>query len=440
MSGFNTPTKEGGTGATPASRPTKTPNAPSAEKSNVQPLELAFDKIDLKGESEGGEETTQKVDPWSVESEGAIDYNRLIQQFGTSVLSPELLSRFEQLTGKKPHRLLRRGIFFSHREMDRILDLYEKGEKFFLYTGRGPSSEAMHMGHTIPFQFTKWLQDTFDCPLVIMLSDDEKFVFKPEMSFEECRRLANENVKDVIACGFDMKKTFIFSNIEYIEHLYPTALRIQKCTTYNQAKAIFGFTGSDNVGKSAYTAVQASASFSAAFRIPLKEAPNMPCLIPCAIDQDAYFRMTRDVAPRLGYHKPALIHSKFFSPLQGRGGKMSSSGANTAVFLTDTPKQIKDKINKHAFSGGQDTLEKQRELGANLAVDVPYEWLTFFLEDDERLEQIGKDYASGALLTGEVKKELIGILQGVVKEHQERRDAVTPEIIKEYMRVRPLEF
>jgi tryptophanyl-tRNA synthetase len=80
--------------------------------------------------------------------------------------------------------------------------------------------------------------------------------------------------------------------------------------------------------------------------------------------------MTRDVAPRMGCHKPSLIHSKFFSPLTGRGGKMSGSIANTAVYLTDTPKQIKDKINKHAFSGGQDTLEKQRELGANLAVDV----------------------------------------------------------------------
>lgn len=85
----------------------------------------------------------------------------------------------------------------------------------------------------------------------------------------------------------------------------------------------------------------------------------MPCLIPCAIDQDAYFRMTRDVAPRMSCHKPALIHSKFFPPLQGRGGKMSGSEANSAVFLTDTPKQIKNKINKHAFSGGKETMELQ---------------------------------------------------------------------------------
>lgn len=67
----------------------------------------------------------------------------------------------------------------------------------------------------------------------------------------------------------------------------------------------------------------------------------------------------RDVAPRLGFMKPGLLHCKFFPPLQGRGGKMSGSLANTAVYVTDTPKQIKDKINKHAFSGGRETLELQ---------------------------------------------------------------------------------
>ncbi len=46
------------------------------------------------------------------------------------------------------------------------------------------------------------------------------------------------------------------------------------------------------------------------------------------------------------------------------------------------------QINKYAFSGGQDSLEKQRELGANLDVDVSYQWLQFFMFDDVRLAQI----------------------------------------------------
>ena len=76
----------------------------------------------------------------------------------------------------------------------------------------------------------------------------------------------------------------------------------------------------------------------------------MQCLIPCAIDQDPYFRMTRDVAPRLGHHKPALIHSTFFPSLQGAKSKMSGSDFNSAIFMTDTPKEIKNKVNINCFN------------------------------------------------------------------------------------------
>ena len=136
----------------------------------------------------------QIVDPWTVESDESIDYEKLIQQFGSQRLTMDLVERIERLTGKKAHRFLRREIFFSHRDLKEMLDLYEAGKKFYLYTGRGPSSESLHLGHTIPFHFTKWLQDAFDCPLVIQLTDDEKFLFKPELKLEECHRLVRRRV------------------------------------------------------------------------------------------------------------------------------------------------------------------------------------------------------------------------------------------------------
>ncbi len=61
----------------------------------------------------------------------------------------------------------------------------------------------------------RWLQDTFDVPLVIQLTDDEKFLWK-DLTLEECHRLAIENAKDIIAVGFDMDKTFIFADTDYI--------------------------------------------------------------------------------------------------------------------------------------------------------------------------------------------------------------------------------
>lgn len=56
------------------------------------------------------------------------------------------------------------------RELSRILDRYEQKQPFYLYTGRGPSSDSMHLGHMIPFLFCQYLQEIFDCPLVIQLT------------------------------------------------------------------------------------------------------------------------------------------------------------------------------------------------------------------------------------------------------------------------------
>lgn len=62
----------------------------------------------------------------------------------------------------------------------------------------------------------RYLQDAFNVPLVIQLTDDEKFFLKKHLDLEETYRLAYENAKDIIALGFDPKNTFIFSDIDYI--------------------------------------------------------------------------------------------------------------------------------------------------------------------------------------------------------------------------------
>lgn len=253
------------------------------------------------------------VDPWTVQTSSAkgIDYDKLIVRFGSSKIDKELINRIERATGQRPHRFLRRGIFFSHRDMNQVLDAYENKKPFYLYTGRGPSSEAMHVGHLIPFIFTKWLQDVFNVPLVIQMTDDEKYLWK-DLTLDQAYGYAVENAKDIIACGFDINKTFIFSDLDYMgmsSGFYKNVVKIQKHVTFNQVKGIFGFTDSDSIGKISFPAIQAAPSFSNSFPQIFQDRTDIQCLIPCAIDQDPYFRMTRDVAPRIGYPKPALLHS-----------------------------------------------------------------------------------------------------------------------------------
>lgn len=150
----------------------------------------------------------------------------------------------------------------------------------------------------------------------------------------------------------------------------------------------------------------------------------MPCLIPCAIDQDPYFRMTRDVAPRIGYHKPALIHSVFFPSLQGPKSKMSASDAKTSIFLNDSPKQIEEKV----YISGD---------------DVPIQYLRFLMEDDARLEEIISTYRqknapAAASADDFVKRELTAIVQKLVAAHQDRRVEITDEVVRSFMSPRKL--
>ncbi|KAJ5306070.1 hypothetical protein PENANT_c024G00929 [Penicillium antarcticum] len=374
-----------------------------------------------------------------------VDYEKLTREFGATPINAALLERFEKVTGHRPHRFMRRGIVFSHRDLAKILDRHEKGEPFFLYTGRGPSSDSMHVGHTVPFEFTKWLQDVFDCPLVIMMTDDEKYMHSQKIDIEDSKRYTKANAKDIIAVGFDMKKTFIFSDFEFIGGaFYENMCRMAKRITINQVKGTFGFNDSNNIGEFHFCATQSASAFATSFPhifgTDTKKVASIPCLIPCAIDQDPYFRQCREHAEKMKFKKPSLIHSIFLPALQGPGSKMSASIDSSAIFMSDTPNKIKNKINKHAFSGGQDTAEKQRELGGNSKVDVPFQYLTFFLEDDEALEKIRSEYESGQMMTGEIKQKCIAQLQEYVQGFQDRRAQVTDEIMAEYMRPRPLEW
>lgn len=403
-----------------------------------------MEDVSIKDEKMDKVDEDDVVNPWEVATNSAtgVDYDKLIKRFGSTKIDDALLQRIEKVTGKPVHHLLRRGKFFSQRDMHIILDLYEQKKPFYLYTGRGPSSDSMHMGHLIPFIFTKWLQDTFDVPLVIQLTDDEKYLWK-DLTLEQANHMAFENAKDIIACGFDIEKTFIFSDLDFISNspaFYRNMCRVQKLVTYNQVKGIFGFGDSDCIGKISFPAIQASPSFSSSFPEIFNGRSDIPCLIPCAIDQDPYFRMTRDVAPRMNCLKPALIHSTFFPALQGAQTKMSASDPTSSIFVTDSDKQIKDKINKYAFSGGGATVEEHKEKGGNCDVDVSFQYLTFFMEDDDRLEEIRKTYTSGELLTGFLKKELVEILQKLVGEHRQRRASLTDDVVKQVMTPRKLKF
>lgn len=153
------------------------------------------------------------VTPWEVK--GDIDYGLLQKRFGTTSIDDALLERLEGYG--EVHPMLRRGIFYSHRDLNMLLDEYDKGNKFVLYTGRGPSGNT-HLGHMMPWIFNKWIQEVFEVPMLFQMTDDEKFLFK-DLTLEQTREMAYENALDFVALGFDPERTEIILDTENIKTL-----------------------------------------------------------------------------------------------------------------------------------------------------------------------------------------------------------------------------
>ena len=358
-----------------------------------------------------------KVSPWEVE--GNIDYEKLIKQFGTTQIPDQIYKKL-----KDCHPLLRRGIYFSHRDFDKWLKAHEDGKKVSVITGRGPS-EKMHIGHLVPFLVAKSLQDKFNCDVYIPISDDEKFFIKKDLTFEQTLKYSEDNILDLIALGFDPKKTFIFQDFVYTD-IYKYAAQIAKRITYSTAKATFGLDSQKNIGWSFYPAMQA-----AHILFPQFHTKKHISVVPVAIDQDPFIRLTRDIASHkdINLEKPAALHAKFLPSLHGET-KMSSSGSGL-IFLSDNPKEVKKKINKYAFSGGQKTTEEHRKKGGNTEVDVSFQYLRMlFEESDKKLQDIKTKYESGELLTGELKSILIEKINTFLKDHQKKKQEAKKNIDK----------
>src|SRR5918999_1842082 len=361
----------------------------------------ARDENDSISGSSNFENNSSRVTPWEVE--GQIDYSKLVKEFGTQQITSQILEQFKRITGDV-HPMLRLHYFFSHRDLDVFLRKVESDDKTYLYTGRGPSG-MVHMGHLMPWIFTKYLQDKFGSKLLFQLTDDEKFLHSQARTRDD------------------------------IKHLYPIALEIAKRITFSTARAVFGFSGSTNIGMVGFPPIQAAPCFLPS----LIEGKPTPVLIPAAIDQDPYWRMTRDIAEKMGFYKPAQIHSKFLPSLETQGGKMSSSKPETAIFTTDEPEVIDKKV-AGSFTGGQATVALQRLYGGN-ALGCPVFWyLRYFFDDQKESDERFVKCVSGNLLCGECKSDLARDSKSFINNLKKRREKAKDSIEKYMYENEPYQF
>jgi tryptophanyl-tRNA synthetase len=229
--------------------------------------------------------------------------------------------------------------------------------------------------------------------------------------------------------------------------MYPMILQIQKLVKLKQVLATFGFDGDNattSIGKVSFPAIQAAPAFAETFKTMFcsshesnlfdeKKIRKVYCLIPCAIDQDPYFRLCRGIASNLKHHKPAVIHTKFLPSLDGVETKMSASNPKSCIYLGDSAKQIRKKI-ASAFSGGQEFLHDHRRLGGNPDKDVAYSLLTFFSKANESdlLKNLSDGFKAGTVSCGDMKNAAANVVVQIVSDFKDVRSKITNDTVNKF--------
>jgi tryptophanyl-tRNA synthetase len=355
------------------------------------------------------------VNPWEVS--GDVDYEKLSKEFGIVPLK-ELPPVFEK------------NILFRRR----ILDAIKNKKPFVMMTGLMPTGK-FHIGHMVIAQQMVFYQ-SLGAKIYIAVADLEAYNARGQ-SLEDSRKIAIEDyIKNYIALGLKPENCEIYfqsersKNAKKSNAYYCLQNLLARHATFNEFKAVYG---EITPGKMLSSLLQASDMLHS--QLPEFEGP-LPVLVPVGVDQDPHLRIARDMSQRIKSPQFIQLSSTYNLFIPGlKGGKMSSSDPSSYIAPTETPEEIKKKINKYAFSGGRDTLEEHRKLGGNPDIDISFQYLKMLFEsDDKKLEKIYKDYKSGKLLSGELKTLLIDKVTKFVKQHQEKRNKIKQSDIDKFFK------
>jgi len=354
---------------------------------------------------------TKIIDPWG--SELPEDYVKIIKDFGLEIFEKEMFPN--------PNRLMRRGIVFGGRDLKVIAKCIKEKKPFYALSGIMPTNDQIHLGNKSVVENLRYFQENGGHTFILVA--DLEAAAARGVSVEEGRKRALEfHIPAYIALGLDPKKTTFYfqsQNMDVVRLGYEFAQRI----TLNEFKGIYGSADPGRI-MSAVTQV-------GDILFP-QLAKRMPGIIPVGIDQDPHIRLSRDVVSRTKHMKfipPASIYHKYMPSLDGNI-KMSKSKPLYSISLPEDINSVKKKINR-ALTGGRDTLEEHRRLGAEVEKDMVFELLKqHLIEDDDELQRIHDEYKSGRMLSGELKKLACDKMEEFMNDFNKKLIAARKDIDK----------
>jgi len=336
----------------------------------------------------------------------------LIKKFGATPI--------DKLSDRPDFYTFHNGIIVSHRDFDKFFSALKKQEKCAILSGLNASG-TLHLGHKAVFDTNLFFQKKYNISVYIPISDDESYVAGKVKTQEEALENSKKLAKELIAYGFDPKNTFFIIDQIYT-NIYNLAIKLSNKINYSEIKATYGYKPEDNIGLHFYPAIQ-----SAHIMFPQEEFKIPNVLVPIGPDEDAHIRISRDLASRHGYKKPAILHANFLPGINGT--KMSTSKPNTAIFLSDDEKTIRKKISK-AFSGGQETIEEHRKKGGNPEVDIACIYLKALFLGEKEYKEVEKKYKSGEYLTKDVKQIFADKTVEFIKQFQNNLKNLDDKIVE----------
>ena len=334
-----------------------------------------------------------RIDPWGRPE--IKDYGRLYEVFGIRPFS-EILDKMRSL-GVEPSHLMRRGIIFGHRDLDKVLDAWAAKRPVAVVTGFMPSGR-FHFGHMLTgLQLVFYQRLGFK--VFVCLADAEAYAVRKVPRKEAIRIGVEEYVANLLALGLDPQRTEFYFQTARGNPYHELIQLFSSKVTYNEMEAVYGEL---TPGKIVSALTQAADILH----------PMLPeyggyeyVVVPVGADQDPHIRLTRDIAARMRgeieLNEPAATYHKLVRGLDG--GKMSSPRPEVTIFLTDPPDEAVRKF-KASLTGGRNTAEEQRRLGGEPDKCPVFDQYAYYLvQDDGELEDVRARCRTGRLLCGECK-------------------------------------
>lgn len=346
----------------------------------------------------------EHIDPWG--SCLVEDYACVVRDFG--------LERFHAPFFPKPNRIMRRGIVFAGRDLQRISECIKGKKPFYALSGIMPTADKIHLGTRLVVDNLKYFQD-HGAKTFILVADLEAAAARGVPIAEARKRALDFHIPAYLALGLDYRKTTFYFQSENMT-VIKLAFEASQKITLAEFKAAYG---SAEPGR-----IMSAVTQIGDMLYPQDEKP-LPGIIPVGIDQEPHIRLARDYLNSIKSSKRFIpissIYHKFTPALDG-SLKMSKSKPESCIELPEAPEVACKKIQR-ALTGARDTLEEHRRLGAVIEKDMVFELLKQHLvEDDNELKEIHDEYKAGRMSAGEIKQIACDKMTVFLKDFDEKLD------------------